>query len=101
MSCGIPADGRPRARSDDRHTKVVRLSALSTGHLYPSGIIPGTHFCLGRDSVVGIAIRTVLEGPESIPGEGLDVPQLSRPALGPTQSPIQGVPGLSSGGKAA
>jgi hypothetical protein len=30
---------------DDRHMKVVRLSALRTGHLYPTGIIPGTHFC--------------------------------------------------------
>jgi hypothetical protein len=25
--------------------KVVRLSALSTGRLYPPGIISGTHFC--------------------------------------------------------
>ena len=30
---------------DNRHMKVVRLSALSTGRLYPPGIIPGTHFC--------------------------------------------------------
>jgi hypothetical protein len=25
--------------------KVVRVSALRTGHLYPPGKIPGTHFC--------------------------------------------------------
>jgi len=30
---------------DSRHMKVVRLSALSTGHLHPPGNIPGTHFC--------------------------------------------------------
>ena len=30
---------------DNRHMKVVRLSALHTGHLYHSGNIPGTHFC--------------------------------------------------------
>jgi len=30
---------------DSRHMKVVRLSALRTGHLYPPGNIPGTHFC--------------------------------------------------------
>jgi len=30
---------------DNRHMKVVRLSALRTGHLYPPGNIPGTHFC--------------------------------------------------------
>jgi hypothetical protein len=28
-----------------RHMKVVRLSALGTGRLYPQGSIPGTHFC--------------------------------------------------------
>ena len=27
--------------------KVVRLSALRTGQLYPPGNIPGTHFCRG------------------------------------------------------
>jgi len=25
--------------------KVIRLSALRTGRLYPPGNIPGTHFC--------------------------------------------------------
>ena len=30
---------------DSRHMKVVRLSALRTGHLYPTGNISGTHFC--------------------------------------------------------
>ena len=30
---------------DNRHMKVVRLSALRTGHLYHQGNIPGTHFC--------------------------------------------------------
>jgi len=31
---------------DYQHMKVVRLSALRTGRLYPPGNIPGTHFCL-------------------------------------------------------
>jgi hypothetical protein len=35
---------RPRFRVS-RHEKVVRLSALRTGRLYPPGNIPGTHFC--------------------------------------------------------
>jgi hypothetical protein len=30
---------------DNRHMKVVRLSVLRTGRLYPPGNIPGTHFC--------------------------------------------------------
>ena len=29
---------------DNRHMKVVRLSYLRTGHLYPPGNILGTHF---------------------------------------------------------
>jgi len=30
---------------DNQCTKVVRLSPLSTGCLYPPENIPGTHFC--------------------------------------------------------
>ena len=30
---------------DNRHMKVVRLSALRTDRLYLPGNIPGTHFC--------------------------------------------------------
>jgi hypothetical protein len=30
---------------DNRHMKVVRLSALRTGRHYAPGNIPGTHFC--------------------------------------------------------
>jgi hypothetical protein len=30
---------------DNEHMKVVRLSALGTGRLYPPGNIHGTHFC--------------------------------------------------------
>jgi len=30
---------------DSRHKKVVRLSVLRAGRLYPPGNIPGTHFC--------------------------------------------------------
>src|SRR5215470_10409421 len=30
---------------DNRHMKVVRLSALRTGRLYAPGNIPATHFC--------------------------------------------------------
>jgi hypothetical protein len=29
---------------DNRHMKVVRLSALRAGHIYPPRNIPGTHF---------------------------------------------------------
>jgi hypothetical protein len=30
---------------DNRHMKVVSLSALRTGRFYPEGNIPGIYFC--------------------------------------------------------
>ena len=50
----------------------------------------------GRDSSVGIASRYGLDGPG-----GRDFLHSSRPALAPTQPPIQWLPGLFPGGKAA
>ena len=57
---------------------------------------------LSRYSVVGTAISYGLDGPgiESR-WEGRDFPHPSRLALVPTQPPIQWVPGLFPGGKAA
>ena len=55
VQTGYPCTGLNRPRrfqeleafrfQDNRHMKVVRLSALRTGRLYPQGNIPGTHFC--------------------------------------------------------
>ena len=42
----------PRFR-DNRYMKVVRLSALRTGRLYPSKNIPDTHFCQGLSRLQG------------------------------------------------
>ena len=47
-------------------------------------------------SSVGIATEYGLDGPGSNPG-GDEIFRLSRPALGPTQAPVQLVPGLSRG----
>jgi hypothetical protein len=52
-------------------------------------------YIMGRDIVVGIATRYGLDGPGIESRWRRHFPHLSRPALRPTQSPIQWVPGLS------
>jgi hypothetical protein len=56
---------------------------------------------MGRDSSVGIATHYGLDGPGIESRWGRYLTHSSRPALGPTQPPIQWVPGLFLGGKAA
>jgi hypothetical protein len=72
-------------------------------HLYYNLVILRllTLCIVGRDSSVGIATRYGLDGPEIESRWGRDFQHPSRPALGPTQPPIQWVPGLFPGGKAA
>jgi hypothetical protein len=55
----------------------------------------------GRDSSVGIATRYGLDGTGIEPLCGRNFPHPFRPALGPTQSPLQWVPGLFPGGESA
>ena len=55
----------------------------------------------GPDSVVGTANRYGLDGPGIESWRGRDFPHQSKPALGLTQHPVEWVPGLFVGGKAA
>ena len=55
----------------------------------------------GRDRIVGIATRYGLDGPGIESRLVQDFPHPSRPALGPTQLPIERVPGLFPRSKAA
>ena len=55
---------------------------------------------MSRESVVRIATRYGMDGPQIESQCGIDFPYLSIPTLGLTQSPVQLVTGLFAGGKA-
>ena len=56
-------------------------------------------YLCGPSSSVGIATCYGLDGPEIESQWERDFPHLSRPSLGPTQPPVQWVPGLPRGKK--
>jgi hypothetical protein len=64
---------------DTRHTKVVRLSAWGTGHLYRPGIIPGTHLSYSRPQghSVNRRIMSIKNSNDNIRNRTRDLPPCS------------------------
>jgi hypothetical protein len=100
--CNIEAPCQTIAERYAAESKMVRTAdKVQFSDLTFVNFHPITYMLMGRDSVVGIATLYGLDGPGIESRWGQDFLHPSRPALEPTQPPIQWVLGLFPGGKAA
>ena len=86
--------------------RQLQITAMMQIFFFTTNILNRISTCVydqsvGRDSSVGIATHYGLDGHRMESRRGRDFPYLSRPALGPTQPPVQSAPGLFTGGKVA
>ena len=96
--------GLSELRSSERKT-IISFVILTEFMLYNRDVVEAEaeflsrpmFYIVGRDSSVGIATRYGLDGPEIESRWGRGFPHLSIPALGPTEPPVQWVPGLCRG----
>jgi hypothetical protein len=86
--------------SVNKHTQLVLHIYCYSSHRYSRGNIPSLTFNdVGRvaQSVQRLPTGWTVRGSNPGRGGGGDFPHLSRPALRPTQPPVQRVPGFSRG----
>jgi hypothetical protein len=88
----------PCTRESNTVNTLHRFPSLT---LSPVKIIQKFLYFVGRDIIACLDTRYGLDGPGFELRWGRDFPHIPWPAVGPTQPPVQWVPGLFPGGKAA
>ena len=87
--------------AQDQLLTYQNTAVSPTNTILQASVFIPTYCGWGRHCSVGVATRYGLDGPAIESRCGRDFPHTSKPARGPNQPPIQWVPGLFPGGKAA